>query len=177
MKKDAIKSVVVLCAICLVVAALMALTNRLTSPVIARAEEKAEQEALLLVLPDAEEFEALSMDSLPDTVSGVFRDKAGAGYAILLSVGGYDSSKPISLAVGITEEGTVVKCHVISCTGETSGIGSRVSEAFFLDRFLGADASLDGVDTIAGATISSSAVRGAVADAFVAYEMAREVAK
>ena len=171
MKKDALKSIIVLTSICLVIAVAMAITNYITYPIIREQQEKAEKEALFIVLPDAEDFNKIELSNIPQTVSAVYADIGGTGYAIILSAKGYDSSKPMSVVVGISIEGKITKCHVISCNGETSGIGTKVSESKFLDLFSDKDVNLNGVDTISGATISSSAFIEATKDAFIVYDM------
>ena len=174
MKKDSLKSIIVITVICLVTAALMAAINGVTAPMIAEANAEAEKEALYIVLPDAEDFTQLEADELPETVTAVYEDSAGSGYAVMLRAKGYDSSNPMVVAVGIDNEGKITKCHVVSCNGETSGIGTKVNTDSFLATFIGAGKELDGVDAISGATISSSAFIGAVEDAFVAYETVKE---
>ena len=82
--------------------------------------------------------------------------------AAMLSIKGYDSSKPMSVVVGFTRDGEITKCVVISASGETSGIGSKVTLPEFLGQFDGKDARLEGVDAISGATISSQAFIDAV---------------
>ena len=176
MKKDALKSVIVITVICLVTAALMAVINGITAPMIADANSKAEKAALFEVIDGAQDFEALEPQAeLPESVTAIYAETSGKGYAVMLAAKGYDSSNPMVIAVGIDDDGKLTKCHVVSCSGETSGIGSKVSELSFLDQFLGADKSLSDVDAISGATISSSAFIEAVGDAFVAYESVKEV--
>lgn len=178
MKKDSLKSIIVITAICLVIAALMAAINSITAPMIAEANAKAEKEALFTVLPDAEDFSKVDTDmELPESVTAVYAETKGRGYAVMLKAKGYDSSNPIVIAVGIDTEGKITKCHVVSCNGETSGIGTKVNTPAFLDQFSGADKSLGGVDTISGATISSGAFVSAVNDAFLVYEMTKEAGK
>lgn len=168
-----LKSLIVLLSICLVVAVLMAAINALTAPKIDEANAKAEQEALSAVLPEATEFEKLEGE-YPATVTALYRDKGGAGYAAMLSAEGYDSSKPMTIAVGFDAEGKILAVEVVSVSGETSGIGTKVEGENFLSQFVGKDRTLDGVDTISGATISSSAFKNAVRDASEA--VAKEVA-
>ena len=172
-KNDSIKSLIVLFAICLVIAVAMAAVNLVTAPKIADAEAAAEQEALSTVLSYADGFVKLEGD-YPESVTAVYRASNGCGYAVMLAAKGYDSSKPMSIAVGFDTEGKLVGCHVVSASGETSGIGTKVTEDAFLSQFIGKNASLDGVDAISGATISSSAFIEAVQDAFVAVETAKE---
>ena len=165
-KNDILKSIIVLVSICLVIAAAMAGINMITKDRIAAVQAEKEAKALEAVLPENAGFEKLSdIADLPETVKAVYRDKDGEGIAMLLAAKGYDSSNPISIAVGFDKDGNITKCHVISCTGETSGIGTKVKGESFLSQFDG-KGDMDGVDTISGATISSSAFLSAVEDAF-----------
>ncbi len=172
-KNNSFKCIIVMICICLVIAVAMAAINNVTAPKIEEANRQAEQEALRIVLENATEFEKIEGE-YPETVTALYRDTGNAGYVAMLSAKGYDSSNPIKIAVGFREDGTILKCHVISCNGETSGIGTKVSEKGFLDTFVGADASMEQVDTISGATISSSAFIDAVKDAFSALQLAKE---
>lgn len=176
-KNDSLKSIVVLVAICVVIGAAMAGVNMLTAPKISAVQEQKEAEALKNVLPENGGFEKVEGLTLPESVIAVYRDLDGEGIAMLLSAKGYDASNPISIAVGFNNDGSIAKCYVISCTGETSGIGSKVKGEGFLSSFDG-KSDMDGIDTISGATISSSAFLGAVEDAFeVLSAMNGEVAK
>ena len=171
-KNDSLKSLIVLVVICLIIAIAMAAINNVTAPKIDEANKAAEQEALHTVLDNATDFEKVE-GIYPETVTAFYRDSAGNGYVAMLSVKGYDSSNPMKIAVGFDKDGNITKCHVISCNGETSGIGTKVSSDGFLNEFAGADSSMSNVDTISGATISSSAFIGAVKDAFEALKIAK----
>ncbi len=177
MKKDSLKSVIVITVICLVIAALMAVINGVTAPMIADSNAKAEKEALFIVIDGAEDFKKIETEDLPDSVTAIYAETSGKGYAVMLGAAGYDSSNPMVIAVGIDNNGKLTKCHVVSCNGETSGIGSKVSGEDFLSQFIGADSELSGVDAISGATISSSAFIESVGDAFRAYEIVKEAAE
>lgn len=167
-KKEAFKSfflpLIVLVAICAVIGSAMAAINLITAPKIEEAQAQKKQEALSAVVPDNKGFEKLSISNLPERVTEVYADKGSASLALMLSVKGYDSSKPMSVAVGFDENGEIIKISVISCSGETKGIGSKVSGEEFLTQFLGkSDASA--VDTVSGATISSGAFIDGINDA------------
>ena len=165
-KNDSLKSIIVLVSICIVIGAAMAGINMLTAERIAAVQAEKEARAIETVLPENDGFEKLEdLSDLPDSVVAVYRDKDGEGIAMLLKAKGYDSSNPISIAVGFNNDGAITKCYVISCTGETSGIGTRVKGESFLSQFSG-KGDMGGVDTISGATISSSAFLSAVEDAF-----------
>ena len=109
-----------------------------------------------------------------ESVTALYRDTAGNGYVAMLSAKGYDSSNPMKIAVGFDANGRVLRCHVISCTGETSGIGTKVANEDFLASFEGADAALSEVDAISGATISSSAFIEAVREGAGAVALVKE---
>ena len=165
-KNDSLKSIIVLVSICIVIGAAMAGINMLTAERIAAVQAEKEARAIETVLPENDGFEKLEdLSDLPDSVVAVYRDKDGEGIAMLLKAKGYDSSNPISIAVGFNNDGAITKCYVISCTGETSGIGTKVKGESFLSQFSG-KGDMGGVDTISGATISSSAFLSAVEEAF-----------
>lgn len=175
MKNTSLKSIIVLVSICLFIAVTMAAVNMVTAPRIDEANKRAEQEALAAVLPENEGFEEVKLEKLPTSVNAIYRDLDGEGFVTMLSIKGYDSSKPMSVAVGFTNEGEITECKVISASGETSGIGSKVTLPDFLSQFEDKDSALDGVDTISGATISSKAFIDAVRGSFEALKDAKEV--
>lgn len=167
-KKSVFKSfflpMIVLVSICAVIGVAMAGINHITAPKIEEAQRQKEQSALNAVVPENEGFEKLDVADLPESVVGVYSDKGSESLALMLSVKGYDSSKPMSVAVGFDGEGKIIKVSVISCSGETKGIGSKVSDESFLGLFNGKSEASD-VDTISGATISSEAFIDAINDA------------
>lgn len=176
MKKDtSLKSIIVLVSICLFISVALAAVNMLTSPKIDEASRMAEQEALSSVLPQNGGFEEIQLEEYPNGVTAIYRDLDGEGYVVMLSIKGYDSSKPMSAAVGFNSSGEISELKIISAQGETSGIGSKVTLPSFTSLFSGKDKALDGVDAISGATVSSSAVIEAVKESFAALESAKEV--
>lgn len=170
--------VIVLVTICAIVAALMATVNLITRPRIEAGNKQKEAEALSIVLPENQGFEQLEFSELPESVVGVYKDNGSDFLAVMLSIKGYDSSKPMSVAVGFDGEGKITKCSVISCNGETKGIGTKVSNEDFLSKFNGKTNS-SSVDAISGATVSSTAFKSAIDDAcrIVAEYRATEAAK
>lgn len=87
MKREAPKCIVVLTSICLVVAALLAGVNHITAPIIEKSAVSGEQASLYTVLPNAAGFEEETLEGdVPETVTGVFRDTGGSGYADRKSV-------------------------------------------------------------------------------------------
>ena len=170
--KEFFLPIIVLVSICIIIAAAMAAINLVTKSKIENDRKQKEEEALSVVVPDNNGFTKLELTDMPESVVGIYSDNASERMAVMLSVIGYDSSNPMSVAVGFDENGKIIKCSVISCNGETKGVGSKVSQESFLSRFYGLD-NVSSVDTISGATISSKAFLEAVADACTVVERYR----
>jgi len=168
LKREFFMPVAVLVTICLVISAALALTNQVTAPIIAAAEQAAADAARMEVLPGADSFEAAEASGLPPEVREAYRAANGAGYVLLLTAKGYGGD--INMICGIGPEGTIAGIQVLSHR-ETSGIGDKVTRPEFTSQFVGADAALQGVQAITGATVSSSAYIGAVQSALAAYEI------
>lgn len=161
--KKSIKSIVVLVCICATVSVLLALTNSITEPIIKANEQKNANAALLEVLPEGGSFTLVDVSSkpLPSTVEEVYRAEKG-GYVIKLNTTGYASG--MVLMCGIGADGTVVGTKLVA-SAETPSIGGTAAESF-APSVVGKDlTSIDGVDTIAGATKTTAAYRAAVKDA------------
>ena len=164
--------IIVLVTICIIIGAAMAAINLITAPKIAEAQRQKEDEALSIVVPDNQGFTKQEIADLPESVIALYTDNASNAIAVMLSIKGYDSSNPMSVAVGFDEDGKIIKCSVISCSGETKGIGSKVSSESFLSSLVGLS-DVSSVDTISGATISSGAFKEALADACAVIEQYR----
>ena len=158
-----IKSVIVLSAICLVVTALLATVNYITAPVIEKNALLKEQESLRIVLPEAEEFEEISLSEKPETVTGIYREINDKGYVITLETVSSYSQNPMTFTLGITLDGKISGVEITNYS-ETKNFGD------YPEGFVGKDSALEGVDVAAGVTYSSEAFKGAVKDAFSVFE-------
>lgn len=163
MKNTSVKSIVVLTAICIVVVALLAAVNHVTRPVIEKNALLAEQASLREVLPDAEEFKSLELEGAPETVTGLYEEINGKGFAVTLSTVSSYSQNPMTFTLGITADGKIAGVEMTNYS-ETKDFGS------YPETFVGKDAGLEGVDVTAGVTYSSEAFKSAVKDAFAAVE-------
>ena len=167
-KNDFVMPIVVLTVICLVITALLALTNSATQPVIEKAALERAEAARAEIIPEADGFELMEVDNLPGSVTEIYRTTNDTGYVFMLTTMGYGGE--MDLILGMDNDGKIIDVKTLKHS-ETKGMGSKTAEEPFRSQFRGADASLEGVDAITGATISSKAYIGAVADAFAAYEM------
>lgn len=157
--KKSIRNVAVLVCICAVVSVVLAVTNAVTAPLIAKNEEKKATEALLNVMPEGKNFEKvdISQFSLPATVKEAYRAENG-GYVIQLQTTGYSSG--FVIMCGILPDGTVSGALCLAST-ETLGY-----EKTFGDNFKGKNSdTVNEVDTVSGATKTTGAYRSAIKDA------------
>lgn len=172
---EIIKPVLVLVCICLVVTALLAYINSVTSPIIAKAEQEKTEQAMSEVLFEADGFEKLEIENLPDRVTEIYTATNGAGYVFMLTTKGYGGD--MKLICGMDANGVIEQCKTLSHS-ETSGLGSKTAEGAYSSQYTGkTDVLLDRVDAITGATISSTAYKNAIEDAFKAYDMVKEAGK
>lgn len=170
--KEIIKPIVVLTCICLVVTALLAYINTVTAPIIEKSEKEAAQKAMTEVLKDADSFEKMDADNLPERVTEVYKANNGAGYVFMLVTKGYGGD--MKLICGINSDGTISACDTLSHS-ETSGLGSKTAEEPYKNQYKGKSSdTLSEVDAITGATISSVAYKSAIEDAFVAFDIVKE---
>ena len=161
--KDYIKSIVTLTLICAVIAVSMAGVNYITDPYIKAAEDKAANAALLEVMPEGKDFEKIDFSSykLPSSITEVYKESSG-GYVFKLTTTGYSSG--FVIMCGINADGTVSGSLCIA-SGETLGY-----EKTFGEKFNGLDMNgVEAVDTVAGATKTTAAYKGAVKDAINAF--------
>ena len=166
LKREFLMPVAVLFTICLVISAALALTNEVTAPIILAAEQAAADAAKLKVLPAAQGFEAVSTAGLPGDVTEVYRAANGLGYVMMLTAKGYGGD--IKMICGIGADGKIAGIQVLSHS-ETSGIGDKVTRPEFAAQFIGADATLAGIEAITGASVSSGAYIKAMESALAAY--------
>lgn len=157
--KSNLKSVLSLTVICAVVAILMAATNFITEPIIKENEAAAANEALLVVMPNGTGFQAVDISTytLPASVTEVYSEASG-GYVVKLTVNGYSTG--MTLMIGVDASGTVTGA---TCLGSSETLGY---EKTYGDTTVGATLeTVDGLDTIAGATRTTEAYKNGVKDA------------
>lgn len=150
--------------ISVVVAAIMALVNGITKPVIDQANKEKTQKAIAQVLPGGYEEEITDFADATGLVNRVY--KGANGYALEVIPSGFDGA--ITMMVGVDSEGKVLGISIISHT-ETAGLGAvaaadTAAGNTFRDQFIGqsgkVQVSKDGgqIDAITGATVTSRAI-------------------
>lgn len=189
MNKSLISDCMKLLIITLVAGLALGFVYNLTKDPIAAQNELAKQESYKTVFPDAESFE--NVDFTEDEIqklceehgiTGITmteimtaKDASGSdlGYVFNVTTSeGYGGD--IQLAVGVQSDGTLNGFDALSIN-ETAGLGMNATQDDFRNQFAGVKADQlevvkDGsgasddakIDAISGATITSSAITGAV---------------
>lgn len=164
--KSILKPIVVLTLISVIAAALLGGTYEATKPLIDAAEKAATAQAMQQVLPQATSLEEFEMDEI-ENLQLAARDAGGAGYAFKVTDKGFGGQ--ITVMVGIDLDGKMTGIQLVEHS-ETPGLGSKAGQPSFTDKFIGVDeGGLSGVDTISGATVTSSAVKRCAATAYEAF--------
>jgi electron transport complex protein RnfG len=156
-----LKTAAVLTIIASITALMMAVVNGLTAGRIADNLRADTETAMADLFPDAGSFEKLDI-SLTLPVTDVWRVAGNgnqtSGYCIFATVKGF--KEEIDIIVGADTAGKCVGVKILSFA-ETRGLGSRISEAGYLEQYIGKVSGMTinhDVDAVAGATISSRAL-------------------
>lgn len=188
MGKSIIKTTAPLLIICIVVSALLALTEGVTRDSINAQIELAIAEAQKQVLPQATGFaeKTLATGGEGGITYYVGTDAAGTvcGYVFDVAAKGYGGD--VTLMCGITREGTVSGIAVTG-SNETPGVGKKAEAPEFLAQFYkeapengfeavkGGGGAAGKIDAITGATVTSKAVTAAVNKAVEAFWLVRSL--
>ena len=168
--KDFIIPTVVLTVICLVVSLLLVFTYELTAPIIEQEAKRQADLARAEVMQGATSFTQVELtDEMPEGVVELYEEDSGMGYVVTTVAKGYGGD--LKVMTGIKSDGTISGVKLVEHS-ETPGLGAKTGEEDFTSQFIGEDSSLEGVESIGGATISSTAFKTAVTTAFEAYGIA-----
>ena len=149
-----------LCLVCLFMTLILAYLNSVTKPRILAAKEK---EAALKM---GEIVSGASFSEMTDAVYKAEIDGKEAGYVVkAVTTKGYGGN--IDMLVGFSDDFSVLGISFAGDFSETPGLGTRVKEKAFINKFIGkkdieiVTGQANGeneVDAVTGATISSRAV-------------------
>lgn len=162
--------VIILLAICTVIALALAAVFTVTDPVIKAGEIAAANEVRSDVLPGSDTFTKVE-GSFPEGVPEVYRADNGSGYVIRSVANGYGGA--VTFMIGMDASGNVTGINLFA-HNETPGLGTKVDNSDYLSQYLG-DTEPDSVDAITGATRTSNALKAAMRQAKEAYTIAEGV--
>ena len=164
--KDIIKITINLVVVYLIGGFILAFVYANASPKIFRNNEKAEQDALKLLIPGAD-FKQLGDWTIHDKHAKYFEAKKGdetVGYIIQSFGKGYSSY--INTFVAVDKNFVVQKINILG-HGETPGLGDEIETDSFKNQFKGKDVdhlkvlktdTTEYIQALSGATISTRAV-------------------
>ena len=153
------KTILSLLCLALILALMLGATwgvNNLTAPIVEARAQAALGDAV--VLYDSADPAASELAVTADTVKSIYRDDVKQIFTIGLSTSEGYSHGPIDLKLTVDFEGRIAGLELVQNSDDKD-----LGEAF-LPSFAGQDSALAGVELVAGATFSSSAIRNAVAD-------------
>ncbi len=184
--REMIKPTLSLLVICFGTAFCLALVNSLTSDVIAKRKQLADEASRKEVLAAAERFESVKIADSNHLIEAVYAGYQGqelTGYVFSALPKGYAGE--INVIVGISTEGKILGVK-IGDNQETPGLGSKAAERSFWGQYLGKKPSQAltvvkqtpatdyEIQAISGATITSKAVTSAVQ---ASLELTREISQ
>ena len=171
-RTDFVQPIAILTAICLVCALLLAYINSVTKPIIEQTEAEIAEAARNEVLPDAGGFTMLDV-ALPEgsVVTEVYEANNGSGYVFMIEGNGYGGKGTMRLIASLDPEGNIIATKTLA-HAETAGMGSKTADEPWRSQFVGVnEQTLDTVDTISGATISSNHYLNSMRAVFEAYAL------
>ena len=175
MSKKYMRDLVPLVVICLISALLLASFNLLTKDPIEQNTLRAAEETRIRLLPSAAGFEEMELtegSNMNSFYQGLDASGEPVGYVIQTTVNGYGGEVVVTL--GMDAEGLITGVDVGGENfSETPGLGALAKEPAFTDQYIGKKVPLklikgnepkgdDTIDSIAGATRTSSAINGGV---------------
>lgn len=143
----------------------------ITEPIIEEATVETVKESLTKIYTNKEEFQIVetSFDNYPALHQCYEAQDHGVtkGYIYEASSQGYGGEVAILIAIDL--EGNYEGFEVIDCSNETKGIGDRIEDPSFSQSIVEKNIH-DSIDTISGATYSSTAVKESIRQASAHYQ-------
>lgn len=156
-----VRMVLVLLLICAVTSGVVAGVNALTKEKIAENLEMQIKSSISEMFGEGIEYTTLT--EIPAGVEEVYEIVRGGETMYCANINSSGFGGDVNMLVGLAKDGKIIGVSVVSHS-ETPGLGSVAAESGFLGQFVGVN-NPDRVDSIAGATISSEAVKAGIAEA------------
>lgn len=146
--------------ICAAVALVVSFVNAVTEDIIAEAQVREQQEAILRIFGQGA---AISQLAPLEGTNALYAISSGkAGYCVNLDAKGFGGK--INMMIGVGADGALRGIEIVSHS-ETPGFGAKVDDPAYLSQYIGQGSSLilkQDIAAISGATISSKGVLAGV---------------
>ncbi len=173
--RNILRLALTLAAVSIISAGLLALVNSWTEPLIAERQLQDYLESVRVFFPDVADFEEQELDG---NLFDLVYDGSGNLIGVIgknLEYSGYGG--PVVYNLAVDQSAAIVGYSIVSHS-ETPGLGDIIVKPEFHDQFVGKTLDeLDTVHAVSGATVSTSAIIGAIrgttesiAKAFLDYE-------
>lgn len=168
-KDSIVKPTAVLLCICIIIPLALAITNKVTVKQIAKLEAQ-NAKAAMQELIKADKFTEQTVNDITFNVAQ--KDGADIAYIFKTSAKGYGGTDSVSVMTAIGPDGKILNLKVLDVANETPGLGQNAGKPEFYLQFkdMSGKISINDIDTVTSATITSKAVLNAVNDALAKFE-------
>lgn len=167
-KDSIVKPTVVLLCICIIIPLALAVTNKVTVKQIAKLEAK-NAKAAMEELVKADKFTEQTTNGITFNIAQ--KDGTDIAYIFKTAAKGYGGANSVTVMTAIGPDGKVLNLKVLDVSNETPGLGQNAGKPEFYLQFKGMSSkiSINDIDTVTSATITSKAVMNAVNDALAQF--------
>lgn len=155
--------------ICIISSGALYYTNSITAPVIAKNQKDATDKLLKQIVSDADEFETeeLNTESL---INVYFAMKDENVTDTIYEVSAYGFQSDVKVLVAINNESRKFSGFQVIEQAETPGYGTQIQTSKKYQGQFTTKSIDDEVDTIAGSTVTTSALKGAIDEAVAHFK-------
>lgn len=167
-KDSIVKPTVVLLCICIIIPLALAVTNTVTAKQIAKLEAKNAKTAME-ELVKADKFTEQTTNGITFNIAQ--KDGTDIAYIFKTASKGYGGANSVTVITAIGPDGKILNLKVLDVSNETPGLGQNAGKPEFYLQFKGMSGkiSINDIDTVTSATITSKAVMTAVNDALAQF--------
>lgn len=158
-----LKTFVILLVIVAVFSGAMFALNLYTGPIIEKNSAGAANDRLNAVLAGGTGYEDITatLTELPASVTTVYKETSGLGYAIICTAESSYSTAPMEITLGIAADGKISGVE-INAYHDTESFDFRAKDPNYLASYVGQDSTLADVGTVSGSTFSSTAFKDSI---------------
>lgn len=158
-----LKTFVILVLIVAVFSGAMFALNLYTGPIIEKNSAGAANDRLNAVLAGGTGYEDITatLTELPASVTTVYKETSGLGFAIICTAESSYSTAPMEITLGIAADGKIAGVE-INAYNDTESFDFRAKDPNYLASYIGQDSALADVGLVAGSTFSSTAFKESI---------------